>query len=191
MSTKKDLVKAVIPLFASQGYEATTTIEMARAADVTEPVIYYYFKNKEGLFSHILLETFEEYFNRLDALETETATQFEKLENLINLHFKFVDDFPDQIFIIVSTCPAKLKDSAHTCAQQTESQRLRLTNFISDCLEQGIKKGEFTKVNVEATTGFILAAVNGLLRRRSLKLDQIAGLKEETIEFCRRSLVKR
>ncbi len=55
MSTKQDLVKAVIPLFASQGYEATTTIQMAKAAEVTEPVIYYYFKNKEGLFSHILL----------------------------------------------------------------------------------------------------------------------------------------
>ncbi len=191
MSTKQDLVKAVIPLFASQGYEATTTIQIAKAGGVTEPVIYYYFKNKEGLFTHILLETFTEFFTRLDTLETETATQFEKFENLINLHFKFVDDFPDQIFIIVSTCPAKLKDSAHTCAQKTENQRLRLTKYISECLEKGIKSGEFTKVNVEATTGFILAAVNGLLRRRSLKLDQIVELKQATIEFCRMSLVKK
>ncbi len=188
MSTKQDLVNAVIPLFASQGYEATTTIEMAKAAGVTEPVIYYYFKNKEGLFSHILLETFTEYFSRLDAIEIETSTQFEQIENLINFHFKFVDDFPDQIYIIVSACPAKLRDSAHICVQQTENQRLRLTNFISECLEKGIQSGEFNQVDVEATTGFILAAVNGLLRRKSLKLDQIKGLKQATIEFCRRSL---
>jgi len=191
MSTKQDLVNAVIPLFASQGYEATTTIEMATAACVTEPVIYYHFKNKEGLFTHILLETFAEYFSRLDAIEIETVTQFERIENLINLHFKFIDDFPDQIYLIVSACPAKLKDSAHICAQQTENQRLRLTKYVSDCLEKGIKSGEFTKVNVEATTGFILTSVNGLLRRRSLKLDQIAELKQATIEFCRRSLVKK
>jgi len=189
MSTKQDLLNAVIPLFASQGYEATTTIQMAKAANVTEPVIYYYFKNKEGLFTHILIKTFAEYFNRLDSIETETATQFEKIENLIDLHFQFVDNFPNQIFIIVSTCPAKLRDSAHTCAQQNEAQRLRLTKFISECLEEGIKSGEFHSVDVEATTGFILASVNGLLRRRSLKLDQIDGLKEATIEFCRRSLV--
>ncbi len=191
MSTKQDMVNAVIPLFASQGFDATTTFEIAKAAGVTEPVIYYHFKNKEGLFTHILLETFTEYFNRLDAIEIEITTQFEKIEHLINLHFKFVDDFPDQIYIVVSACPAKLRDSANICVQQIDNQRLRLTKFISECLTKGINTGEFIQVDVEATTGFILAAVNGLLRRRSLKLDQIAGLKEETIEFCRRSLVKR
>jgi hypothetical protein len=32
--------------------------------------------------------------------------------------------------------------------------------------------------------------INGLLRQRGLKLEYMAGLKEETVEFCRRSLVK-
>ncbi len=190
MSAKQDLINTVIPLFASQGFDATTTFEIAKAAGVTEPVIYYHFKNKEGLFTYILLETFTEYFSRLDAIEIETTTQFEKIEHLINFHFKFIDDFPDQIYIIVTACPAKLRDSGHTCVQQVENQRLRLTKYISECLKKGIEKGEFNNVDVEATTGFILAAVNGLLRRRSLKLDKIAGLKEATIAFCRRGLVK-
>lgn len=190
MGKKQDLLAAAIPLFASQGYDATTTFELAKAAGVTEPVIYYYFTNKDGLFTHILVNTFEEYFSRLDALKRSTATQFEKIENLIDLQFKFVDDFPDETYLIVSACPGRLTDSAHICARYVEEQRLRLTKYISGCLKKGIKTTEFVAVPIEATAGLIIAMINGLLRRRGLKLDRIQGLKETTLEFCRRSLLK-
>ena len=190
MSKKPDLIKAGIHLFARQGYEGTTTAQIAAAAGVTEPVIYYNFKNKEALFVYILESIFTEYFARLDALEPQTVTQFEKLENLINLHFVFIDDFPDETYMVVSACSAKLTDSAHVCARLVKEKRQRLTGYISGAIEAGVASGEFVSVPVAATTGLILAIVNGLLRRRVLELDQIEGLKETTIEFCRRSLVK-
>lgn len=189
MSKKQDLIKAAIPLFASQGFDATTTLELSQAAGVTEPVIYYHFTNKDGLFSYILTNTFTEYFTRLNDIDKETPTQFEKIEKLINLHFRFVDDLPDETYIILSACPAKLRDSAHICAQQIEEQRQRLSKYISGCLNKGIASGEFSPIPVGATTGIIIALVNGLFRRRSLKLDQIEGLKDAAINFCRKSLM--
>ena len=92
MGKKQDLLTAAVKLFSQQGFDATTTLEIAEAANVTEPVIYYHFKNKDGLFTHILVSIFAEYFARLDKLENNTSTQFEKIENLIELHFRFVDD---------------------------------------------------------------------------------------------------
>jgi AcrR family transcriptional regulator len=189
LGKKKDLLKAAIKLFSQQGFDGTTTAQIAATAKVSEPVIYYHFKNKDDLFTHILVSTFTEYFSRLDKLKNSTVTQFEKIENLIDLHFRFVDDFPHQTYIILSACPAKLRDSAHICAQQIEEQRIRLTGFIFDCLKTGIDHKEFISVPLDATTGLIVAMVNGLLRRRSLKLDKITNLKETTVEFCRRSLL--
>jgi AcrR family transcriptional regulator len=186
---KQDLLKAAIQLFSKQGFDGTTTLEIANAAHVTEPVIYYHFKNKDGLFTHILVSTFVEYFSRLGKLNNNTPTQFEKVKNLIDLHFQFVEEFPDETYIILSACPAKLRDSAHICAKQIEKQRQRLTDYILDCLKSGIDRKEFTPVPIEATTGLIIAMVNGLLRRRSLKLDGIQGLRETTIGFCKRSLL--
>ena len=191
MGKKQDLLKAGVELFSKQGFDGTTTFEIAKTAHVTEPVIYYHFKNKDGLFTHILLSTFTEYFDRLEKLKNNPLTQFEKLEDLIDLHFRFVDDFPNETYIILSACPAKLKDSAHICAKQIEKQRQRLTDYISDCLKIGIDRKEFIPVPTEATTGLIIAMVNGLLRRRSLKLDGIQDLKETTVEFCKRSLVNK
>jgi AcrR family transcriptional regulator len=190
MGKKEDVLQAAVSLFARQGFDATTTLEIATTAGATEPVIYYHFKNKDGLFTHILGKTFNTYFSRLDALDKDTPTQFQKLESLIDMHFRFVDEFPDQTYIIVSACPAKLRESAHICAQYIEAQRQRLAKYISACLEKGVESGEFTPISVEGTTGLLIALVNGLLRRRGLKLDQIEGLKAATVDFCRRSLVK-
>ena len=93
MGKKQDLLAAAIPLFGSQGYDATTTFEFSTAAGVTEPVIYHHFKNKDGLFTQILVNTFEEYFSRLDALKKTARTEFRKIENLSefeNLRSQFV-----------------------------------------------------------------------------------------------------
>jgi AcrR family transcriptional regulator len=184
------VLKAAIKLFSKQGFDGTTTLEIAKEANVTEPVVYYHFKNKDGLFTHILDKTFSEYFSRLDRLDNNSPTQFEKIENLIDLHFTFVDEFPDETYLITSACPSKLRDSEHICSRNIEAQRQRLNDYISDCLKKGIETGEFDSFPTEATSGLIIAMVNGLLRRRSLKIGGIQGLKESTVEFCRRSLVK-
>ena len=99
-------------------------------------------------------------------------------------------EFPDETYIIDSACPAKLRDSAHVCSQYIEEQRQCLKSYISTCLVKGVESGEFLSVSVEATTGLLIAMVSGLLRDKDLKLDLIEGLREATVNFCRRSLVR-
>jgi predicted transcriptional regulator len=43
---KPAIVVTATRLFAAQGYEATTTLQIAREVGVTEPAVFYYFKNK-------------------------------------------------------------------------------------------------------------------------------------------------
>ncbi|MCD6296507.1 MAG: TetR/AcrR family transcriptional regulator [Deltaproteobacteria bacterium] len=48
------LLEAGIALFAEKGYASTTVREIVARAGVSKPVLYYYFKNKEGIFLAIL-----------------------------------------------------------------------------------------------------------------------------------------
>lgn len=190
MEKKQDIIRHATRLFAAQGFDGTTTLKIALEAGVTEPLIYYHFKGKEDLFTSILNGTFREYFKRLAAIDSDATCQFDKIERLIDLHFRFLDEFPDETYLIVSACPSRLQESAHICARLIEEQRVSLTRFISNCLDQGIADGEFHTMPVDATTGMIIAMVNGLMRRRSLKLDELKGLQDATVAFCMRSLVK-
>src|ERR1041385_5698536 len=50
---KLAIVKAALPLFARKGFAATTTRDLARAAGVSEPLLYKHFPSKEALYLEI------------------------------------------------------------------------------------------------------------------------------------------
>ena len=177
-------------MFAEQGFDGTTTLQISKEAGITEPVIYYHFKGKDELFTGIIANTFETFFAHLDDLPEKTNTEFEKIENLIALHFDIVKEMPDEIYLAVSACPARLKDPDDICRKSILEVRRRLKNYLTECLEAGMATGEFHTVPVDATVNLISAMITGLMRQRGLKFEDVEGIKENTVEFCRRSLVK-
>jgi AcrR family transcriptional regulator len=135
---KQNIIQAATRLFAEQGFEGTSTLQIANEAVVTEPLIYYHFKGKDELFSHIFETSFKAYFSGLETLERETGTQFERIEALLDFHLRFVEEMPDETAMCASTCSAKLNDSEHIGTKNIRLQRDRLKAYLNDCLEKGI-----------------------------------------------------
>ena len=50
---KMAIVKAALPLFARQGFSETTTKDLAKAAGISEPLLYKHFPSKEALYLEI------------------------------------------------------------------------------------------------------------------------------------------
>jgi AcrR family transcriptional regulator len=190
LKKKLNIVRTATRLFAEQCYDGTTTIQIANEAGVTEPLIYYHFKGKEDLFNHILEKSFKTYFSGLEALEKKPGTQFQRIEALLDFHFQFIEEMPDEIYIGVSACPAKLKDPEHVCTINVQRQREWLKTYLTDCLKKGIRSKEFNRVPVPETVYLIIAMINGLIRQRGLHLEEKAGMRDVTVNFCRRSLVR-
>ena len=98
---------------------------------------------------------------------------------------------PNETYLIASTCPARLNDPASICKKIVEQQRFWLTDYLTICLEKGVREGEFQRVPVSPTVNIFIALLNGLMHQRGLGFEKVEGLREETITFCRRSLVKK
>jgi len=84
---KERVVREAMRLFCEKGYEATSVREIVEAVGVTKPVLYYYFKNKEELFRHIIessMGPFEEAQN--DICSRAGVDFWEKLTELVDLH---------------------------------------------------------------------------------------------------------
>ena len=61
--TRRRILTAALDVFSAQGYEGTTTRQLADVAQVTLPSIQYYFGSKEGLYRAVvayLVETMED-----------------------------------------------------------------------------------------------------------------------------------
>jgi AcrR family transcriptional regulator len=54
LNSRERLVETAIDIFAEKGYAGTSVREIVDRAGVSKPVLYYYFKSKEGLFLAIL-----------------------------------------------------------------------------------------------------------------------------------------
>ena len=50
---KKAIVHAAMPLFAKKGFSGTKTLEIAKAAGVSEALLYRHFPSKESLYQEI------------------------------------------------------------------------------------------------------------------------------------------
>mgnify|MGYP001110665747 CR=1 FL=1 len=189
MGKKRNLIDTAIRLFAEQGYDGTTTLQISREAGVTEPLIYYHFKGKEELFTHILEAAFDEYFRRLESLRRSTATEFEKIENLIVVNQRAVAEMPRRLRLIMSACPARIKDSRHICATRMRAIYDWHMAYLSECLERGIASGEFAPVPVRETVQVLISLINGMNRQRSLlAVVGAEGFTEAAVAFCHRSL---
>src|SRR3954468_22399580 len=72
------IVKAVRRVFAEKGFDGTTTRELARAAGVSEALLFKHFPNKEALFTAIQEACCSEQdlalYERLHALEPSSST---------------------------------------------------------------------------------------------------------------------
>jgi len=188
---KQDIIQAATLLFAAQGFDGTTTLQISKKARITEPVIYYHFTGKDELFTGIISDTFDRYFAHLDGLPKKTRTEFEKIANLIALHLDIVEEMPDQIYLAASAGPARLKDPDGVCRRNIETMHRCLKDYLTGCLEAGIARGEFYPVNFASTVDLLIVLLVGLLRQKGLKVMQIKGIKQTAVDFCRRSLVNK
>jgi AcrR family transcriptional regulator len=190
MSKKETILKTAARLFAAQGFEATTTIQIAREGGVTEPLIYYHFKGKDDLFTRIIGATFSEYFTRIEALENNPASPFGQIRKLIELQSDIAEEMPDEVQLIANACPARLNDPEDICAGSVKEYRHRLLGYLTRSLSEGIESGEFVPVPPEETATLILSVINGIVRYGQMDLDPEKNLRESAVEFCRRSLMK-
>jgi AcrR family transcriptional regulator len=190
MGKKKNLIETAVRLFAEQGYDGTTTLQISREAGVTEPLIYYHFKGKEELFTYILNEAFDEYVGRLEALPQETASEFVKIENLIHATQQAVEEMPRRTRLVMSSCPARIKDPNHVCYSRMIGIYNWHYDYLTRCLEKGVASGEFQSIPVAETAYVLISMINGMSRQHSLLNGSgIAAARQTAVEFCRRSLL--
>ncbi len=184
---KNNIIKAATRLFASQGYDGTTTKAISDKAGVTEPLLYYHFTGKDEIYTSILDSVFSDYFKQLEVLKKETKTIFEKIESLFLVHFILVKKMPNEMALILSPRPAKLNDPDNIYAKNTKRHKRWLKSYIGDCLKKGIDSGEFNPVQVKETTSIVIMMLNEILQKKDYK--DSPAMRDSIIDFWRRILV--
>jgi len=83
---KRQLLSHAKQLFVTHGYQNTTTEKIARAAGVTEPVLYRHFESKKALFLEVLQEIREATLHRWNLETASLPDPLAKLHAIADMY---------------------------------------------------------------------------------------------------------
>jgi AcrR family transcriptional regulator len=155
--SRQRLLDAAAELFNSKGYAATTVREIVKAAGVTKPVLYYYFKNKEGIFLELMRETYVKFNELVDLVRSEKGNPREKLERFIDQSFcLFLEEFKT-VRLMYS-----LYYGPHQGAPffDFDIYHRKYQEVIRGLVEEGIRRKEFRGENLEDMTWALIGTLN-------------------------------
>jgi len=143
-NNKQKILDVAASLFAERGYDGVSVREIAEQAEVTKPVIYYYFKNKKDLHETLIQQAFLHAHRMHEDIFQADAPVNMKLRMLMKAHFNFCKENPDVIKILFDAIHQRVSDNQfmkNPETKETESEDIRrISDFIRLGQQQQIFK---------------------------------------------------
>jgi len=157
---KKKALEAAIILFGKKGYNGTSTLEIAKAAGVSQATVFKYFRTKEDLLisiiAPILPRLFSNFLGRVKNINTITVKEI--IHYIVRDRFRFMKENKDIIKIIFSEVLTneQLKQKIIIGAEEVFKER-RLDEFFE------YLKQNNPEINKELTLPEIMRPIAGAL----------------------------
>ena len=150
---REQLLAAARALFSSQGYDQTSTVQIAARAGVSEGILFHHFGSKGGLFAQ-LAEQFA-----VDAAAATMPAQSDQTteESVVRSAFDFSDRDPD-LYRVLSEDGPKLRD--FDVAKYSDI----VISQIERNLDKGMREGRVRLGNARVMAELHLAVVDGAYR---------------------------
>ena len=139
---KDRILNGALTVFKSKGLEGATMDEIALESGFGKATLYYYFKSKEDVFSSILEDGWIKIW---ESIEPVIGSTNPPRKTFINLLIKIAENAKNRpgLFEFLFNAPKAVKLEN----QPWKDYQHRLYGVIQGLLEDGIKAGEFPKIN--------------------------------------------
>jgi AcrR family transcriptional regulator len=148
---KRAIVDAVRDVFAEKGFDGTTTRELAKAAGVSEALLYKHFPSKESLYAAMLDAcakgpTFAQ-FKRILALEPSTSTLVLMVYFTISHYVLQRPGDPHKAALNCLLVRSLLEDGALVRLTHKKFARAWVAKFEA-CVNEAVKSGDLGETRI-------------------------------------------
>lgn len=175
---KKEILQAAKDCLSKYGFDKTTLEDIGKLVGLNKASLYYYYKNKEEIFSEaILMEALEftrqterlikdipGFKDKVLAYLAERIKYFRAVVNLHNLSIEVVSNFQPMFHELYN-----------------KNVLDKEIGVVRDIIEEAMKKGEIVECDVERTAGSIFTVADAI-KHKSLQMADIARISEEEFE---------
>jgi AcrR family transcriptional regulator len=168
------IVEVAARMFADKGYANVSIRDVCREADTTAPMIYYYFKDKKGLFEAAVRRkiSIKEFIGLLRK-ETEVTNPREAIKRFIDV---YLSSFPAHAFdpglYLRETAQLDSKSAEMASRQLDEIQSL-----ASKIIKEGMSRGAFRESDPEKSADCLIGMLNRVVFQR-IHFSRVRDIKE-------------
>jgi len=146
---RNELLIAARAIFSKKGFHEATIDDVAEAADVAKGTVYLYYKSKRDLYLEALRFGIESLNRELEVKVSEEGTCLEKLRVLTATKMSFFEE-NREFFNIYYSELGKLP-SHPAGLDLVKDLYFAQAKIFARLLQEGIRRREFRKMNVEKT----------------------------------------
>ncbi|GAA2790930.1 TetR family transcriptional regulator C-terminal domain-containing protein [Nonomuraea dietziae] len=154
---REDLLKTACEVIAAQGFGHTRTLDIARAAGVSQALLFYHFETKDQLFAQALVYAARRDLDSLAKLDRAGGTPVERLRHLLRLYSPTGSARTWRMWIDAWA------ESMRSADLEETSRRLdlRWKESLRAIVDEGVASGAFACADPDAATWRILSLVDG------------------------------
>lgn len=157
---KTNILNAAEALFASQGFEGTSTRQIANEAGANMSMINYYFGSKEGVFMEIMSNRIKAFSQALTSIEAEDLNQLEKLMMVIDQYTRRVLNNIAFHKMMHRELSLSQRPEMYDRLKQAMSGNLMIIERI---INEGIAQGKFRPVDVRMVIASIMGTITNVV----------------------------
>ena len=186
---KEEILEAATNLFAVYGYAKTTLDDIAKMLGMKKTSLYYYFESKEQLFREIITMEIHGHFAEQEKILAKKIKASKKIEEILIELMYFVRQRAMKYSVRLET----YLEFGRIIRTQFPELRARQLELLKKLIEEGIKNGEFKKVNAhnlaEDLDELVLAMINnayivsGETFIRNVKFEPIVKKIKRVIKY--------
>jgi AcrR family transcriptional regulator len=179
---RRQILDIALDEITAKGYRNTTVKEIANKANITKGVIYYHFKGREELLGSIWSSLVDELFEYRRARVEIHATARDKLCAYVAANFQFLNDNLNK-FSALFRMGIDINAAEAGPNPWSDERNRRCRDYLSAILEEGQKRGEFTRFSSDIIATIIQGAIDGLI------LQGISNPAHYRLEACQKALL--
>jgi AcrR family transcriptional regulator len=179
---RKKILDKALTVFIDDGFENATFQKIADKCGITRTILYLYFKNKREIFSYSikqLLLSVEENINLI--CSDKSLNNIEKISRVILEILKGLEN-NRQLLSVVLEYLLHLSKGDVNPEVRVRRRTVRLRHILSSLVIDGIKKGEFKKVNIKTAHDYLYSFIESAI-------FQLVVLKRNNLEELRQTVV--
>lgn len=178
-ASKQLIINNAIKLFATKGYASASMEELGKMCDLNKAMVFYYFKNKKGLYEAVMQEVLDEIYHTIVKENKKYQNPKQQLKAFVSTYAKFAYEHD----YLPSLLLAELSDSGAVISEMLFSSMRQLFALFSDILYRGQKEDYFKDALPMILYFMIIGTLNLMVTTKALRI-KASKMNDITVDTC-------